>query len=50
MISVHGLICSQHRQLGRDADSGSQATYLVELARAWAKHLGSLESLAWLQT
>jgi len=41
MISVHGLIRSQHRQLGGDVDSGSQATDLVELARAWAKHFGS---------
>jgi sucrose-phosphate synthase len=38
MISVHGLIRSQDMELGRDADTGGQTTYVVELARALAKH------------
>lgn len=33
MISVHGLIRSQKLELGRDADTGGQTTYVIELAR-----------------
>lgn len=40
MISVHGLIRSHDLELGRDADTGGQTTYVVELARALAKHRG----------
>jgi sucrose-phosphate synthase len=39
MISVHGLIRSQNMELGRDADTGGQTTYVVELASALAKHV-----------
>ena len=38
MISVHGLIRSKNLELGRDADSGGQIKYVVELARALANH------------
>ncbi|OIQ96680.1 mannosylfructose-phosphate synthase [mine drainage metagenome] len=38
MISVHGLIRSHDMELGRDADTGGQTTYVVELAKALAKH------------
>ena len=34
MISVHGLIRGSDLELGRDADTGGQTTYVVELARA----------------
>lgn len=38
MISVHGLIRGRDLELGRDADTGGQVTYVVELARALARH------------
>lgn len=38
MISVHGLIRGRDMELGRDADTGGQTTYVVELARALARH------------
>ena len=34
LISVHGLIRGQNLELGRDADTGGQTLYVVELARA----------------
>ncbi len=34
LISIHGLIRSDNLELGRDADTGGQTTYVVELARA----------------
>lgn len=34
MISVHGLIRGHNLELGRDADTGGQTRYVVELARA----------------
>lgn len=34
LISVHGLIRSKNLELGRDADTGGQTKYVVELARA----------------
>ncbi|MDP1939836.1 MAG: glycosyltransferase, partial [Gallionella sp.] len=34
LISVHGLIRSHEFELGRDADTGGQTKYVVELARA----------------
>lgn len=36
LISVHGLIRGQDLELGRDADTGGQTLYVVELARALA--------------
>ncbi len=36
LISVHGLIRSDNLELGRDADTGGQTRYVVELARALA--------------
>ena len=40
LISVHGLIRSQKLELGRDADTGGQILYVVELARALAQQPG----------
>ncbi|MES2636476.1 MAG: HAD-IIB family hydrolase [Pseudomonadota bacterium] len=40
MISMHGLIRANEMELGKDADTGGQTTYVVELARALAKHEG----------
>ncbi len=34
MLSVHGLIRGEGLELGRDADTGGQTLYVVELARA----------------
>lgn len=38
MISAHGLIRGNNMELGRDADTGGQITYVVELMRALARH------------
>lgn len=38
LVSVHGLIRGYDMELGRDADTGGQTTYVVELAQALAKH------------
>lgn len=38
MISMHGLIRGENLELGQDADTGGQTTYIVELARALALH------------
>ncbi|AFY61782.1 HAD-IIB family hydrolase [Synechococcus sp. PCC 6312] len=38
LISVHGLIRGHNLELGRDADTGGQTKYVVELARELAKH------------
>lgn len=40
MISMHGLIRANDLELGVDADTGGQTTYVVELARALASHPG----------
>ncbi|GBO55008.1 sucrose phosphate synthase [Pseudanabaena sp. lw0831] len=37
LISVHGLIRGQNLELGRDADTGGQTKYVVELAKALGK-------------
>jgi sucrose-phosphate synthase len=37
LISVHGLIRGHDLELGRDADTGGQTKYVVELTRALAK-------------
>ncbi|MBT8047195.1 MAG: HAD-IIB family hydrolase [Xanthomonadales bacterium] len=34
LISIHGLIRGENLELGRDADTGGQTLYVVELARA----------------
>src|SRR5690606_17316371 len=36
MVSLHGLIRAGDLELGRDADTGGQTKYVVELARALA--------------
>ncbi len=38
LISVHGLIRGHNLELGRDADTGGQTKYVLELARALAAH------------
>jgi sucrose-phosphate synthase len=38
LISIHGLIRSHELELGRDADTGGQTKYVVDLARALAEH------------
>lgn len=40
MLSVHGLIRGRELELGRDADTGGQTLYVVELARALGRNLG----------
>jgi sucrose-phosphate synthase len=40
LISIHGLIRSERLELGRDADTGGQTRYVVELARALAAQPG----------
>jgi sucrose-phosphate synthase len=40
MLSVHGLIRGHDLELGRDADTGGQSLYVVELARALGRHPG----------
>lgn len=37
-ISVHGLIRGENLELGRDADTGGQCKYVVELVKALAEH------------
>ena len=37
LISPHGLIRSKNLELGRDADTGGQTKYVVELASALAE-------------
>ena len=37
LVSVHGLIRGHDLELGRDADTGGQTKYVVDLARALAK-------------
>lgn len=38
LISIHGLIRGHDLELGRDADTGGQTKYVVELARALARN------------
>ena len=38
LISIHGLIRKDNLELGRDADTGGQTKYVVELAQALGKH------------
>ena len=38
LVSVHGLIRAEDMELGRDADTGGQVKYVVELARALIQH------------
>ena len=40
LVSVHGLIRGHDLELGRDADTGGQTKYVVELARALAETPG----------
>jgi len=47
LVSVHGLIRSHDLELGRDADTGGQTLYVVELTRALARcpEVASIELL-----
>lgn len=38
LVSIHGLIRGHNLELGRDADTGGQIKYVVELARALSDH------------
>ena len=38
LISIHGLIRGQELELGRDADTGGQTKYVLELAQSLSKH------------
>ena len=38
LISLHGLIRGEEPELGRDADTGGQVQYVLDLARALAEH------------
>lgn len=38
MFSVHGLLRSGNMELGRDADTGGQIKYVVELSKALSQH------------
>ena len=38
LLSLHGLIRAEDLELGRDADTGGQTLYVVELAQALARH------------
>lgn len=38
LISVHGLIRGNNPELGRDADTGGQVKYVLELARSLGQH------------
>lgn len=40
LISIHGLIRGHDLELGRDADTGGQTKYVVDLARALGEHPG----------
>jgi sucrose-phosphate synthase len=40
LISIHGLIRGHDLELGRDADTGGQTKYVVELAKALARQEG----------
>jgi sucrose-phosphate synthase len=41
MLSIHGLVRSENMELGRDADTGGQVKYVVELAKA----LGAIDGI-----
>lgn len=47
MLSLHGLIRGHDLELGRDADTGGQITYVIELVRALGRHplVGRVELL-----
>ena len=36
MFSIHGLVRSENMELGRDADTGGQIKYVIELGKALA--------------
>lgn len=38
MFSVHGLIRYENMELGRDADTGGQVKYVIEMAQALGQH------------
>ena len=38
LFSVHGLVRSDNLELGRDADTGGQVKYVVDLAKALGEH------------
>lgn len=49
LVSLHGLIRAKDAELGRDADTGGQIKYVLELAAALQRQEGvaSVELLTW---
>lgn len=45
MLSIHGLVRSKNIELGRDADTGGQVKYVIELAKALSERddIGKVE-------
>jgi sucrose-phosphate synthase len=40
LLNIHGLVRGRHLELGRDADTGGQTKYVLELAQALSRHRG----------
>ena len=38
MFSIHGLVRSENLEMGRDADTGGQVKYVIELGKALSQH------------
>ena len=38
MFSIHGLLRAENMELGRDADTGGQIKYVIELCNALSRH------------
>ena len=38
MFSIHGLVRSENMEMGRDADTGGQIKYVVELCKSLSMH------------
>ncbi|MEB3175380.1 MAG: HAD family hydrolase, partial [Cyanobacteriota bacterium] len=38
LLNIHGLVRGRHLELGRDADTGGQTKYVLELAQALSRH------------
>ena len=38
MFSIHGLLRAENMELGRDADTGGQIKYVIELCQALSRH------------
>lgn len=45
MFSIHGLVRSENMELGRDADTGGQVKYVIEIADRLSRRLINLTKL-----